>query len=79
MLVHNFQNEYLRMATLNILSTLDKKFSVADILCKIMPALKPYLKESVIKLRNKVRCYTLIISLEYQDPGKRLFKVNRLV
>uniref|UniRef100_A0A915PPG6 non-specific serine/threonine protein kinase n=1 Tax=Setaria digitata TaxID=48799 RepID=A0A915PPG6_9BILA len=46
-------NEYLRIATLNILSTLDAKFSVADILCKVMPAVEPYIKERLIKLRNK--------------------------
>uniref|UniRef100_A0A1I7V7K1 non-specific serine/threonine protein kinase n=1 Tax=Loa loa TaxID=7209 RepID=A0A1I7V7K1_LOALO len=46
-------NEYLRMATLNILSTLDTKFNVADILCKVMPAVEPYTKERLIKLRNK--------------------------
>ncbi|OZC11786.1 hypothetical protein X798_00967 [Onchocerca flexuosa] len=46
-------NEYLRMATLNILSTLDTKFNVADILCKVMPAVEPYIKERLIRLRNK--------------------------
>ncbi|MCP9261459.1 Phosphoinositide 3-kinase regulatory subunit 4 [Dirofilaria immitis] len=46
-------NEYLRMATLNILSILDTKFSIADILCKVMPAMEPYLKERLVKVRNK--------------------------
>ncbi|VIO93356.1 Protein kinase domain containing protein [Brugia malayi] len=46
-------NEYLRMATLNILSTLDAKFTIADILCKVMPAVEPFVKEKLIKLRNK--------------------------
>lgn len=50
------------MATLNILSTLDIKFSVADILCKVMPAVEPYLKERLIKLRNKVHFHSIIIS-----------------
>ncbi|VDK88257.1 unnamed protein product, partial [Onchocerca ochengi] len=46
-------NEYLRMATLNILSTLDAKFNVADILCKVMPVVEPYIKERLIRLQNK--------------------------
>lgn len=52
--INNFQNEYLRMATLNVLSTLDAKLNVADILCRVMPLVEPYLKEKLIKLRNKV-------------------------
>ncbi|CAG9536519.1 unnamed protein product [Cercopithifilaria johnstoni] len=46
-------NEYLRMATLNVLSTLDAKLNIADILCRVMPAVEPYVKERLIKLRNK--------------------------
>ncbi|VDM97464.1 unnamed protein product [Thelazia callipaeda] len=46
-------NEYLRMATLNILCELDAKFGVADVLCKIMPVVEPFIKERLIRLRNK--------------------------
>ncbi|VDK85564.1 unnamed protein product [Litomosoides sigmodontis] len=47
-------NQYLRMATLNVLSTLDAKLNVADVLCRVMPLVEPYIKEKLIKLRNKV-------------------------
>uniref|UniRef100_A0A183E116 non-specific serine/threonine protein kinase n=1 Tax=Gongylonema pulchrum TaxID=637853 RepID=A0A183E116_9BILA len=46
-------NEYLRMTTVNILSVLDTKYGVADMLCKVMPNLEPYTTEPLIRLRHK--------------------------
>ncbi|MFH4975365.1 hypothetical protein AB6A40_002074 [Gnathostoma spinigerum] len=46
-------NEWLRMAVVNLLSVLDEKLTVADVHCKLLPMVSPYLTEPLIKLNNK--------------------------
>ncbi|VDM47847.1 unnamed protein product [Toxocara canis] len=51
-------NEWLRMAAVNILSVLDNTLSVADMHCKLMPLVAPFLTEKLIRLNN-----TFVVSL----------------
>ncbi|VDK46071.1 unnamed protein product [Anisakis simplex] len=63
-LVH--PNEWLRMAAVNLLSVLDETLSVADIHCKLMPLVVPFLSEQLIKLNN-----TSVVSLCLKVPIPR--------
>uniref|UniRef100_A0A914VQF4 non-specific serine/threonine protein kinase n=1 Tax=Plectus sambesii TaxID=2011161 RepID=A0A914VQF4_9BILA len=52
-------NEWLCVATVSFLSALEKTLNVADMHCKVMPIVNPYLKQPLIKLDRKsilLRC-----------------------
>uniref|UniRef100_A0A914ZQI7 non-specific serine/threonine protein kinase n=2 Tax=Parascaris univalens TaxID=6257 RepID=A0A914ZQI7_PARUN len=59
-------NEWLRMAAVNILSVLDNTLSVADVHCKLMPLVAPFLTEKLIRLNN-----TFVVSLCLRPPIPR--------
>uniref|UniRef100_A0A1I8B8H4 non-specific serine/threonine protein kinase n=1 Tax=Meloidogyne hapla TaxID=6305 RepID=A0A1I8B8H4_MELHA len=49
-------NKWLRVIVVNILTVLESLFSIADIYCKLVPLLQPFLKEQLIRLN----CFDLI-------------------
>uniref|UniRef100_A0AC34QCW1 Uncharacterized protein n=1 Tax=Panagrolaimus sp. JU765 TaxID=591449 RepID=A0AC34QCW1_9BILA len=54
-------NIWLRIATVDILKVLDEIFSFADVYCRLMPYVKPYLKENLIRLNDKAVIHECLI------------------
>ncbi|CAD5215397.1 unnamed protein product [Bursaphelenchus xylophilus] len=50
-LVH--PNKWLRIQVINLLSVLDASFPLADMYCKLMPLVKKYLRENLIRLNER--------------------------
>ncbi|KAE9548761.1 hypothetical protein FO519_008034 [Halicephalobus sp. NKZ332] len=46
-------NVWLRIATVDILKVLDEIFPFADVYCRLMPYVKPFLKENLVRLNDK--------------------------
>lgn len=50
---------------MNILSVLDNTLSVADVHCKLMPLVAPFLTEKLIRLNNTVTVDLCFINFIY--------------
>uniref|UniRef100_A0AC34GB87 PXA domain-containing protein n=1 Tax=Panagrolaimus sp. ES5 TaxID=591445 RepID=A0AC34GB87_9BILA len=54
-------NVWLRIATVDILKILDEIFPFADILCRLMPNVKPFLRENLIRLSDKAAIHECLV------------------
>lgn len=51
--VAGLQNKWFRVQVVNLLCILDSAFSIADVYCKLMPLVRPYLTESLIRMNER--------------------------
>ncbi|CAD5210944.1 unnamed protein product [Bursaphelenchus okinawaensis] len=59
-LVH--PNKWLRTQVINLLSVLDASFTLADMYCKLMPLVKKYLKQPLIRLNERAVVSSCLIN-----------------
>ncbi|CAK5037531.1 unnamed protein product [Meloidogyne enterolobii] len=62
-------NKWLRVIAVNILTVLESSFSIADIYCKLVPLLQPFLKEQLIRLN----CFDLIYETLEQPISRQIW------
>ncbi|KAK6060953.1 HEAT repeat protein [Cooperia oncophora] len=71
-------NEWIRVTVVELLIVLDSRWSLADVHCRLLPLVRPYLQDSsLLRLNNKLVVLTCLKSPIPRDVWKKVTEMNR--
>ncbi|KHJ92336.1 hypothetical protein OESDEN_07777 [Oesophagostomum dentatum] len=69
-------NEWIRVIVIDFLILLDSIWGLADIQCRLLPMVRPYLNETLIRLNNKLVILTCLKSPIPRDTWKKVTELS---
>ncbi|VDK40431.1 unnamed protein product, partial [Cylicostephanus goldi] len=69
-------NEWIRLTVIELLILLDSRWALADIQCRLLPMVRPYLNESLLRLNNKLVVATCLKQPIPRDTWKKVTELS---
>ncbi|CAJ0607230.1 unnamed protein product [Cylicocyclus nassatus] len=69
-------NEWIRLTVIELLILLDSRWALADIQCRLLPMVRPYLNEALLRLNNKLVVSTCLKQPIPRDTWKKVTELS---